>query len=348
MASINRIIATFMAFANLLLGSLGLAGKPDSGREEKFRVTSYVVAQQVQDEKNVHSEDFDIITDVILFGCVTFNADGSLNIEEETMDTALKNLRAAIGDRNVKIHLNVLGPGPETEHADWNDSMLDQGRQHTNAFKSGVLEENLVSFVTDNGFDGLFFDYEYPLNYTNWTPFNQFLVRIDSLLGDKILGLAVTEWDTKLSLGSYLAVDRFEVMLYDVYDEDGKHSTVQKSEDLMRIFYKFLIPREKIDFGLPSYARPSDRDAYWYAYREYFDKLDENGWFYDENIDKKFWFNRPEDIAEKTQFALDEGLGGVMFWSYACDLPSSLPDSLLGAAGNAIDNYVPADKGVGC
>ena len=104
------------------------------------------------------------------------------------------------------------------------------------------------------------------------------------------------------------------------------------------------VPEEKFDFGLPFYARPTDHDTYWYDYAGFSDKLDENGYYYDSEIDKTFWFNRPADIAQKTQYALDKGFGGVMIWHYTCDLPSSDPKSLLGAIGDTVNNYKPAEK----
>lgn len=342
MQTVKRAIATFLAFISLFFATV--SKKNDAAKDEKFRVTSYVVAQYVLDKARLYTEDFDIITDVILFGSVRFNAKGELSVEEENLTTALNNLRDVIGERDVKIYINLLGPGPLKSHGDVTKDLNDQGRQHTLAFRSGVLEENIVNLVNQYDFDGIFFDYEYPLNYINWTPFNQFLVRLDSLLGNKILGLAVTEWDLKLSLGSFMAVDRFEVMLYDIYDDEGKHSTPEKAIELSKKLKLSGVPEEKFDFGLPFYARPTDHDTYWYGYDGFYDKLDENGCYYDSSIDKTFWFNRPSDIAEKTQYALDKGFGGVMYWHYTCDIPSSNPQSLLRAIGDTVDNYKPTEN----
>ncbi len=333
MIALKRMLATFLAFFNLLFSFI-TPGTAD--KNSAFRVTSYVIADLVQNPERLYTEDFDIITDVILFGCASFDANGAVNTDRRVLETALSNLRAVIGERNVKIHINLLGPGPVQDHDDYNDMMNDQGKQHTLAFKSGVLEDNIVALLNEYDFDGVYFDYEYPFNYINWTPLNQFLVRLHSKLGDRILGLAVTEWDIKLSAGSYMAVDRFEIMLYDVYDESGRHSTPEKVKELSKKLKLYSIPKEKIDFGLPFYSRPGDRSNYWYDYASYCDHIDENGCYYDKAIDKTFWFNRPRDIAEKTRFALDEGYGGVMIWHYTCDFPSSDSRSLLRAIGNTI------------
>lgn len=336
MIAIKRAIATILAVLNLFFS---VASKPGAGDEKKrFRVTSYVTANSVQNIGRLHTEDFDIITDVILFGCASFDSTGKVNVQKDVLETALSNLRSVIGERDVSIHVNLLGPGPLESHGDYTKDMRDQGKQHTKAFKSGVLEDNIIALVDEYDFDGVYFDYEYPLNYINWTPLNQFLVRLDSKLGEKILGLAVTEWDIKLSLGSYAAVDRFEVMLYDVYDKDGKHSTPETVKELSKKLRQYSIPAEKLDLGLPFYARPTDNDAYWYDYASFCEKLDENGFYYDSGLGKTFWFNRPADIAEKTRFAIEKDFGGVMIWHYSCDLPSSDSRSLLKAVGDTVSS----------
>lgn len=337
MTAIKRIVATMLAAMSLFFSTFSNISGWKDAKNKKFRVTTYAVARSIQNENRLHSEDFNIITDVILFGCATFDSKGAVHEDEAVLQKALSNLRNVIGERNVKIHLNFWGPEPLESHNDVNKDLADQGKQHTLAFKSGVLEDNIIAILEKYDFDGVYFDYEYPLNYINWTPFNQFLVRLDAKLGKKILGLAVTEWDIKLSLGSYMAVDRFEVMLYDVYDDLGRHSTPEKTFELSKKLKLYSIPKEKLDFGLPFYARPTDKATYWYAYADFCNGIDENGYYYDDATGKTFWFNRPSDIAEKTQYAIDNGFGGVMIWHYSCDLPSSDSRSLLAAIENTIE-----------
>ncbi len=337
MTFIKRAVATFLAAISLFFSVVSNPGW--GGKKENFRVTSYVVASRIQNENSLHSEDFDIITDVILFGCASFNAKGEVETQKAILETALSNLKTVIKNRNVKIHINLLGPGALENHNDFYENMADQGKQHTLAFKSGMLEDNIAALLEEYNFDGVFFDYEYPLNYKNWTPFNQFLVRLDGKIGNRVLGLAVSEWDIKLSLGSFMAVDRFEVMLYDVYDSEGRHATPQKVKELSENLKKYSIPKEKLDFGLPFYSKPTDRDAYWYAYADYCDRIDENGYYHDSYAGKTFWFNRPDDIAETTRFALDNDFGGVMIWHYSCDFSSDDSRSLLGAVGKTVAGY---------
>ncbi|MBQ6931305.1 MAG: glycoside hydrolase family 18 protein, partial [Clostridia bacterium] len=184
--------------------------------------------------------------------------------------------------------------------------------------------------------DGVHFDYEYPIKLKHWNKFSDFLIRLDEVMPDKLIGLAICEWSANIKTRAIEAVDYFELMMYDIYDDaDGKHSTYEKATKLSHEATMMGIPVEKLHFGLPFYARPTDHDAYWYDYIGYHDKLDENNFYYDEALQKSFWFNTPDVTKAKTEYAMENGFGGVMIWHYTCDLPSTNPDSLLRAVGEA-------------
>lgn len=80
--------------------------------------------------------------------------------------------------------------------------------------------------------------------------------------------------------------------------------------------------------------------GYWYGYNGCYEGIDENGWYHCNDTGKDFWFNTPDVIAQKTDYAINNGYGGVMIWHYNCDLPSNHEDSLLRAIKNTVDeNY---------
>ncbi len=330
---IQRITAFFISLITIIASFLGFGTglvKP----QENFHVTSYVVGDRILDKSSLCSEDFDIITDAILFGCANFDNQGNVILKTEILEKSLKNLREVIGERNVTITLNILGPSYTSQGKGWDHDMELQAIEHDKAFKSGVLEENIAKVIYDYGFDGVHFDYEFPISPSAWNTFSKFLVKLDDVMSDKIIGIAAAEWDLDISTKALACVDYLQLMMYDIYDEEGRHSTYETATELINKALLMGIPRERIHFGLPFYARPTDRDTYWYDYKLYYDKLDENNFYYDESIDKSFWFNTPDVIAEKTEFALNNGFGGVMIWHYSCDLPSTNPNSLLRAIGN--------------
>lgn len=330
MMHLKRIVAVITAIITTVMSLMGInIAKP----VDDFRVTTYIVADRIIEKSALCSEDFDIITNAIIFGCVTFDRNGNVSVNEEVIVPALKNLREVVGDRDVTITLNVLGPSYTTDSTDWNEQMASLAAEHNVAFSSGVLADNLIKVLDQYNFDGIHFDYEYPISEEAWNVFSGFLVELDSKLNEKELGIAVADWDLKISTAAIEAVDYFELMQYDIYDEEGRHAPFDEST--VRSFKATLrgIPPEKINLGLPFYARPTDSDAYWYEYKGYYDKLDENNYYTDTDLNKTFWFNTPDIIAQKTQFAVDIGYGGVMIWHYTCDLPSTHPDSLLRAIG---------------
>lgn len=331
--------AAFFAFAVTVLASFfGIEIQPrKTVPPEDFEVVSYVVASSVQEADSVRAEDFDIITHAILFGCASFDTDGQIHLDKEILETALSNLRAAIGTRDVTVTLNLLGPGT-ADYTDWNDQMAKQALLHTEAFESGVLEENIAAVIAEYGFDGVHFDYEYPISKEAWRSFNRFLVSLRKTMKDAYIGIAVSAWDIGLNTRALAAIDSIELMLYDHYDSEGRHSTYETAVETAQGFLEKYIPLEYVHFGLPFYARPTDSAAYWYGYNGYYDKLDENNYYYDADIEKNFWFNTPDVIANKTEYALNNGFGGVMMWHYACDLPASDPQSLLGAIGSVLEN----------
>lgn len=337
MAIFQRIAAFFTALFTLLSGFFGF----NTVTEEEaaaFRVTAYVRADYVQSEGSVYPEDFDIITDVILFECASFDSEGNVILEKHKLETALFNLRNAIGDRDVHITLNLLGPWGHTDSPVWEDQMDAMATEHNKAFSSGVLEDNIIAVLREYSFDGVHFDYEYPISSSAWREYNKFLVSLGKKLGDYTLGVAGNDWNMKYSSAAIAEIDVFEIMLYDYLDEEGKHSTYEDTVKYLRKIGFNGIPLEKINMGLPFYSRPTDLSAYWYGYNGCYEGIDENGWYHCDNIDKDFWFNTPDVISAKTEYALENGYGGVMIWHYNCDLPSTHEDSLIRAIDTGINN----------
>ena len=338
MTFIKSIIAFMTAVFSLISGFFGIDATPDDNVDKAFRVKSYVICDRVQDPSSLCSEDFDIITDVILFGVATFDTKGNVTVDKNILSTALSNIKAVAGDRDIEYTLNFLGPGSKSTSSDWYEQMESVGEEHNKAFLSPKLQKNIIKTLEEFELDGVHFDYEYPTTNIAWFGYNNFLVSLGSKLGDDYtLNVAASDWCLQYSDLAVELVDSFELMMYDVYDEEGRHATFDTVATRSQWIKDSNIPLEKITFGLPFYARPTDSDAYWYDYVGYADKLDENGFYTDENIGKTFWFNTPDVIEKKTQFAIDEGYSGVMIWHYTCDLPSTNEDSLLSAIGRTIE-----------
>ncbi len=336
----DRVVAFFASLVLLINGLLGIGSNPFASKAENFRVTTYIRGEYVQSESSLYPEDFDVVTDVILFECASFNCAGEVVCNEPVLSTALTNIRNAIGDRDVNITINLLGPWGVTDSDVWEDQMEAQSEEHNKAFTSGVLEDNIVAVLDKYGFDGVHFDYEYPISSNAWYYYNNFLVSLNKKLGDYTLGVAGNDWNIKFSTAAIEAIDTFELMSYDMVDEQGRHATYEDTVKIAQRVGIYGVPLEKVNIGLAFYSRPTDMSTYWYGYNGCYEEIDENGWYHCDITGKDFWFNTPDVVEKKTEYAISNGFGGVMVWHYNCDLPSSHEDSLLRAAGRAVeDNY---------
>ncbi len=337
---LSQVTAFFTAIILVITNFFGINIDMRDKKVDDFKVTTYIRGDYVQSPESLYPEDFDIVTDVILFECASFNAEGEIVYDEVKLETALGNIRNAIGDRDVNITLNLLGPWGITDSDVWEEQMEAQSDEHNKAFTSGVLEDNIIEILDKYDFDGVHFDYEYPLSAKAWRYYNKFLVSLDEKLGDYTLGVAGNSWNIKFTTAAIAVIDSFEIMSYDMVDDEGRHATYEDTVKLVQNVGIYGMPYEKVNVGLAFYSRPTDMSTYWYGYNGCYDGIDENGWYHCNDIDKDFWFNTPDVIAAKTDYAVNHGFGGVMIWHYNCDLPSTHEDSLLRAVGETVDkNY---------
>lgn len=303
-----------------------------------FRVTSYFVSKYIKDKGSINPEVFDVVTDAILFGCVTFDENGEITVDTELLEPALANIRNAIGERNVNVYVNILGPGSDSGIEDWYDQMESQAKKHSKAFKTRKLEGGIAELLEKYDFDGIFFDYEFPIDLNFWGDFSRFLVRLNKVT-DRKIGLAVAHWDLGLSYSAIKAVDMIEIMQYDLFDSEGNHSSMTSAVDGFNAVRDYLIPREKVDLGVPFYGRPSNGGAYWYNYNEYAEKLADTDCT--ETEQGTTYFNSRQTIYDKTAYAMSRGLGGMMIWHYSCDVYDIENDlSLFGAMRDCMGDRI--------
>lgn len=338
---LQRVIGFLAALVMLVSNFLGINLNVTDKKVDEFKVTTYIRGDALMYwGGELYEEDFDIITDAIIFECATFNNKGEVEYDEEKMEAVLAKVRGAIGDRDVHLTLNFIGPRGETESDVYEDQMEAQSDEHNKAFEGGVLEDNIIAVLEKYDFDGVHFDYEYPLSLKAWHYYNKFLVSLDKKLGDNYtLGVAGNAWNIKFTNAAIEAIDTFELMTYDYVDEQGKHATYEDTLEQVQQLGLRGMPLYKVNVGIPFYSRPTDMSAYWYGYNGCYEKMTEDGWYHCDDINKDFWFNTPEVVARKTDYFIKNGFGGVMIWHYNCDLPSSQEGSLLKSIGETVDNY---------
>lgn len=327
----SRLSAFFLSVITALAF---LPRQTKTQRVNDFRVTAYIAGNQITDMKNLDKTHLDDVTDIILIGVANFDVNGELYYGTD-FEKKVADLRDAVGDRPVNLYLNLIGPGSTVNSSDWNEQMDSQGKRHDMAFRSGNLEKNVKDALDTYGFDGVFFDYEYPLTKEHWEVFDEFIIGLDKYLGDDYkIGCAISAWMTLQSRKAIRCLDMVEAMAYDVWDKDGTHASMKSMKSVVNQLLLRGYKREQIDIGIPFYGRPTDQGAYWYGYNGWYDKLDEKGLCVDPDTGLTFSFNTPELVAKKTEWAIRQGYGGIMVWHYACDVPADNSASLFNAAYN--------------
>lgn len=301
-------------------------------KNDDFRVTSYLVCQWFYGNENIDVKKMNTITDFILFGVARFDENGNVYLQDLDIngkmvsgDKIFKDVIADIKSANpdVNIHCNILGPGG-----------ADYEKLHTQAFEKNddELIENILNLLETYDFDGLFFDYEYPYSEESIDAYSDFIVNLDSYMDDYILGAALAHWGANISYGARQALDRIEIMSYDNMTETNRHAEFATVGGVVAIedFDKRGYDLSKCDLGLPFYGRTHGGEEAWPSYAQiapditspfqnYVNKSYLNGGTYGDGLLTSF--NGVQIIKDKTAFAHDYGLGGVMVWHYTCDVP---------------------------
>lgn len=312
--------------------------------DDDFRVTAYILGDKIQNIDSLKSYTFDTITDVILFSCVNFDSNGNLEYNDneqlsgkKILKTALSNLRTVIGDRKVNIYINILGPNADDGISDWKSQMENKAQKHTKAFENASLASDISNLLNDYDLDGVFFDYENPIKAKYWKAFSNFIVDLDSELGSKKIGLAMSDWDIGLYKEAVDCVDLVEMMEYDLFDDYGDNSSFDSARKGIEKFLKAGFDSKVLDLGIPFYGRPVDKSENWYNYGDWSKEL---GKYNNKAIvdGKESYFNSYQLVYDKTSLAIDYNLGGVMSFRYLCDDLENEDLSLFTAMHQAIND----------
>lgn len=300
---------------------------------QSMRVVSYVLGDQLTDEAIDHfdSGHFDTLTDIIFFyyGTTQFDRTGNVWING-TGEEALENLQELIEGYDIRLHIFLQGPDVVWGGVD---------EDYKSAFDSGVLELNIKYFLKAHKLDGVNFDCEFPDTEEDYLNFSNFIVSLKEELGDELyVGCAMNADRANYTQECMEALDMVELMSYDYYENNGDHATFRLAEEHVDKMIDMGYSPEKINLGLPFYARPSDRSAYWYDWGAYYDQLNGSRYYFCSDMMKSFYFNDESLIYEKTTMAIEKKLGGMMVWHYTSDAPSDSGHSLFSAIQRAKDD----------
>jgi hypothetical protein len=298
-----KILLKTFVFLSCLLFSAGAA-------DAQFKVVGYMPSwagsvSAVQYSKLTH----------INYAFLLPNADGSLQAIDNP--SKLQSLVSTAHANGVKVQISVGG---------WNNG--DDSHFETlaaNATYRTNFVNNLVSFVSQYGLDGVDIDWEYP---NDGSSANNYLALMQQLATQmhnrgKLLTAAVVAYGGSSILnGVFDVVDFLNIMAYD--ENDYQHSTYALAVQSVNYWRGRGLAAGKTVLGVPFYGHPT-----WESYAAliargadpYSDTFDGVG------------YNGITTIKSKTNLAFDQG-GGIMMWELSQDATGTY--SLLSAIHDVV------------
>ena len=308
-----------------------------SGTADDFEIMAYISVDEAAALAGEKAEVAKKVTDFNLFNVVYFNKDGDLVFNE--LETSSGKVSAQILLKDAVAKIRSVNPSATVVvmvlgNKDFGDGLTVPGR-HNSAMgtNSDNLKANLLAFVEEYALDGVSFDYEYPESLQDYTIYKKFVKELKSALPEgKLLTAALAIWNIgvgKLTKKDLANFDSIEIMSYDMFDERGNHAAFYTSayEVVDKLIDKGL-DLKKFNLGVPYYSRPVNADPYWGNYYDVADKLspfensyveaytDINGVSHPALLN---YYNGRQMIYDKTAYAMDAGLGGIMIWHFGTD-----------------------------
>ncbi|MGG7177883.1 glycosyl hydrolase family 18 protein [Clostridium paraputrificum] len=259
------------------------------------------------------------------------NKDGSLvPIENEPM---MKEIISKAHSKGVKVLISVGGWSYKDVPLQSTFESLARNTTSRNAFV-----KNVVNFVNQYGFDGADIDWEYPTaatanNFQNlMTSLRTELNKTNKLLTAAVsAGVMPNGGDSGNGSGVNTtvinSVDWLNVMAYDG-GNGADHSQYSFAENALNYWLNNKkVPKEKINLGVPFYARPS-----WDDYKNIVAR-DPQAPYKDQSGND--YYNGIDTIKRKANLA-KEKVGGIMIWEISEDTMDNT--SLLSAIYSVLGN----------
>ena len=270
-----------------------------SDQNAKFKIVAYLPQYRVM---SLNSYIVANVTDLIFFS-VSPTSDGGIDSGFLTpaMEAKLAQIKAAY---HIRLWLSVGG----------GDRSSAFPPMATDPVRRAHFVSSLTQFLILHGFDGADFDWEFPNNPAEAAALTALVVDTKRALAPLKLKVSMAaapgSWfDPKM----LAAVDQLNLMTY--YDETHR-SGLENCQQAVDYLIKNGADPKKICLGIPFYAEDTvngnDGPIYSDLAAQYHPdpKADEVG---------GYAFNGIKTVQDKTQYALDRNLGGVMIFELGQD-----------------------------
>lgn len=305
---------------------------------DDFRIMAYLTVDSSFGIDERHTKNLQTVTQFNVFGTMYLTNDGSVLFRDYTVDGKTVKGREAFGQAinkvravnpDAKVVATILGNSDMT-----GDNLDVEGRCNSAMGDNrDKLINNILAIIEEFDLDGISFDYEYPHKLKSYNIYKDFLKKLKSSLPQgKLLTAAISSWQlgiTMFTKKDLQVLDQIEVMAYDSFDERGNHSTFYNSAYKEIEKYRSKgVDMSKVNIGIPYYSRPVDGATFWGNYGDVADKLSpwENSYVqpYTDLDGKEYpplsnYYNGRQIVYDKTCYAIDSGVGGVMIWHFMTD-----------------------------
>ena len=217
---------------------------------------------------------------------------------------------------NIKIYISLAGGWLSDEMANTWKNFLASPRDRP------ILIEKIVSYVLDNGFDGVDVDLEW--GYVT-TGYSDFVIELRDALKEQLKGItAAYPSETRYSLINEEALNALDFINLMVYDytgpwnpSSGQHSSYNHATRSIN-FWKNTVGTNpsKLTLGVPFYGYDFSNNtvrSFTYGSMVAFDISNSEK----DNVGSRYYNGRPT-IANKVKLA-SQNLSGIMIWRLGAD-----------------------------
>lgn len=310
-------VASRVVIAMFFLGLLTAcyADAQDSVRNQSFRLAGYLPDYRIG---NFDLEAAKELTDLIVFSAEPA-VDATLDLRR-LKNAPWAKLKKLSTENRIRLILSVGGWDRSSQFAVVASSKANRER----------FAKSAVDFCLEQRFSGIDLDWEHPKDANEQLAYAELLKTVHTTFANHGLTLSITmaAWQ-ELPAEAFQHVDWIQIM---AYDHDGKHSTFDNAiADVAKVI-KAGAPINKIVLGLPFYGRSLTHHDQAKSFAEIVAKQ-----LVQPDVDEVdgFYFNGPSTIRRKAEYAITNGMAGVMVWEIGQDATG--PKSLLRELRRSID-----------
>ena len=238
--------------------------------------------------------------------------------------------------RGVSVSLAIGGWGPSSP----NDTTFASAVSSTH--RSAFIA-NIMSLVNTHNLDGVDVDWEYPQTPQEKADFEAFMVALKAQLGSKKLSHAISASypPTAYSQTTMDTLDVLHLMTYDGQSMPTRphHADMTWAKGRLDVWMNSaVLDSEKVMFGIPFYGRwpGSGSTTDWSTELDYATLINPDPAVLSQASQTvysgdglTYYYDGIPQVLEKTEYAWNQGAGGVMVWDLGQDVEPNSPYSVL-------------------